>query len=182
MRIDHLAYRVKNRDKAIEFFVAAFGYKVQEEFEITLEDGSKARSVSMEPSEKINPDMEFITVNPMGAYHLAPEVFVSDGPSGSIIDNWVNTWGHGIGGVHHIAYQVEDVRAKMAEWIAKGWLFTTKDPLVCEDLTQVFSKPSPITGIIYEFIERKGQRGFCKNNVAKLMSSTAEVNNEKPKP
>jgi catechol 2,3-dioxygenase-like lactoylglutathione lyase family enzyme len=193
MRLDHIAYRVKDRPAAVKFFCEAFGYSVQDEFEITLEDGTKAKCQSLEPPEKIIPNMPFIgsdviydteldvngepyTIEYLPEYHLAPEIFVSDGPPGSVIDNWVNTWGRGIGGIHHLAYQVDDVQKTMDEWKAKGWLFTTPAPLTCEDLTQVFTMPSLITGLIYEFIERKGQRGFCRDNVAKLMESTKDFN------
>lgn len=200
MRLDHIAYRVKDRPAAVKFFCDAFGYKVQDEFEITLEDGTKAKCQSLEPPEKILSDMPFVggeilrreaeekiqtggremTMNFIREYnpeyHLAPEIFVSDGPPGSVIANWVEAWGRGVGGVHHMAYQVENVQKTMDEWKAKGWLFTTPAPLNCEDLTQVFTMPNPYTNIIYEFIERKGQRGFCRGNVAKLMQSTADLN------
>lgn len=191
MRLDHIAYRVKDRLTAVSFFCEAFGHKVQTEFDITLEDGSTAKCTALEPPEKLSQGVPFtqevevmriVEVNnvpidkPISAtYHLAPEIFVSSGPPGSVIDRWVNDWGRGIGGVHHMAYQVEDVRATMKKWIEMGWLFTTNDALDCEDLTQVFSKPHPLTGIIYEFIERRGQHGFCRDNVAKLMSSTADL-------
>lgn len=189
IRLDHIAYRVKNRDAAVKFFRDAFGYRPQEEFEIVLEDGSKARCQSLEPIEKILPDTPFSSDEPFYVsgldgmpttifqeYHLAPEIFISDGPPGSVIDNWVNEWGRGIGGIHHMAFEVADVKAKMDDWKAKGWLFTTELPLNCENLTQVFSMPNPITNVVYEFIERRGQRGFCDGNVAKLMSSTKGLN------
>jgi len=47
-------------------------------------------------------------------YHASPEIFVSDGPEGSIVGDWVAARG-GVGGVHHIAYQVEDVAGTMQE-------------------------------------------------------------------
>lgn len=180
MRLDHIAYRVKDRAGAVKFFCEAMGYKPQEEFEILLEDGSKAKCQSLEPPEKTDPMAPFgSTIAFDGltqvSLHLAPEIFVSDGPPGSVIDNWVNTWGGGRGGIHHLAYQVDNVQETMDEWKARGWLFTTPAPLSCEDLTQVFTQPNPFTNIIYEFIERKGQHGFCKANVAKLMSSTASL-------
>jgi catechol 2,3-dioxygenase-like lactoylglutathione lyase family enzyme len=172
MRLDHVAYRVKNRQQAVAFFCEAFGYRVQTEFEITLEDGSVALCTALEPSEKPEgyqgPSM-------VDGFHLAPEIFVSDGPEGSLIDNWVNSWGRGTGGIHHLAYEVDDVAATMATWQAKGWLFTTTQPLACDDLVQVFTQPNPITGVIYEFIERRGRHGFCKDNVASLMQSTAHL-------
>jgi 4-hydroxyphenylpyruvate dioxygenase-like putative hemolysin len=174
MRIDHCAYRVKDREGAVKFFQDAFGYKIQTEFDINLEDGSTAKCTALEPSEKSISGIPFtsIDINSGVTYHLAPEIFVSSGPEGSLIDKWVNDWGRGTGGIHHIAYQCDDVQKTMDEWIAKGWLFTTPAPLDCEDLTQVFTRPNPYTGIIYEFINRRGTHGFCKDNVSALMSST----------
>lgn len=170
----------------MKFFMDAFGYKMQSEFDIDLEDGSKAKCVALEPPEKLIPEMgflctSFVNVGPKVPqerveYHLAPELFISAGPEGSLIDRWVNEWGHGRGGVHHCAYQVDSVRETMKLWLDNGWAeFTTPDPLNCEDLSQVFSKPNRYTNVIYEFIERKGQHGFCANNVGKLMASTANI-------
>lgn len=107
------------------------------------------------------------------AYHLAPEIFVSDGPPESIVGKWVAARNN-IGGIHHLAYQVESVESTMKEWKDKGYAeFATDKPLTCPGLTQVFTKPSELTGIIYEFIER-GEHGFCKDNVKALMESTKE--------
>ena len=69
----------------------------------------------------------------------------------------------------------------MKEWQAKGWAeFTSEQPLSCEGLTQVFTKPSALTGVIFEFIER-GHFGFCKDNVKALMESTKDINAEPQK-
>ena len=60
----------------------------------------------------------------------------------------------------------------MIEWRDKGLAeFTTDDPLQCPGLTQVFTKPSKLFGVVIEFIER-GKYGFCATNVAALMQST----------
>lgn len=178
MRLDHLAFRVARRDETARFFERAFGYRVQAEFSLTLEDGSGASCLAMEPPEKVIPGLDLTAGLPLGRlgneeaeYHMAPELFVSSGPEGGLLDKWVKARG-GVGGIHHLAYQVDDVAAKMAEWRAMGIDFTTPEPLACPDLTQVFSTPLALTGIIYEFIERKGAHGFCRENVARLMSST----------
>ena len=87
----------------------------------------------------------------------------------SIVGQWVKQHGPGI---HHIAVQVESVEKTMREWQRQGWAeFTSEAPLHCEGLTQVFTKPSELTGVIFEFIER-GTYGFCKENVKALMEST----------
>jgi hypothetical protein len=74
-----------------------------------------------------------------------------------------------------MAYQVESVEKTMQEWREKGYAeFTTEEPLRCPGLTQCFTKPSELTGVIYEFIERTAQ-GFCKDNVKDLMLSTKNL-------
>jgi len=175
-RIDHVAYRVKNRDDAVKFFVDAFGYKIQAEFEIFFNDEKtdKALCMALEPPEKLDKDMPWVYhVDDRLEYHLAPEIFVSEGTIGSIVFDWVEAR-NGIGGAHHIAYQVDSVAKKMAEWTEKGYGdFTTKDIMTCPGLKQVFSKPHRLTGMIYEFIERE-EFGFCAENVKQLMESTRE--------
>lgn len=184
MRLDHIAYRVKDRRKTVDFFIKAFGYHVQTEFDLEFDDGTKARCFALEPPEKqlgVLPwtHLAAVPTDEAGAdrsgvtYHLAPEIFVSDGDEGSIVGNWVAARA-GIGGIHHLAYQVDSVQAKMDDWKAKGFAeFTTDKPLTCPDLTQVFTKPSQLTGVIYEFIER-GKHGFCAANVKDLMLSTKD--------
>lgn len=186
MRLDHIAYRVENRYKTGDFFNEAFGYTLGTEFQIEFDDKSKADCLALVPPEERHPQTDMWTYNVlMGVqytldaihveYHAPPEIFVSDGSKGSIVGDWVDERG-GVGGVHHMAYQVEDVKAVMDEWKEKGYAeFYSEDPITCEnpDLTQVFTKPSKLTGVIYEFINREGA-GFCKDSVKKLMESTAK--------
>lgn len=185
MRLDHIAYRVKDRVKTAEFFCSAMGYKIATEFQPKFDDGSVVNCLALEPPEKIEnaagdprpipwkyfgyPSIADTSLE--AEYHLAPEVFVSEGDENSIVGKWVAERG-GIGGIHHLAYQVESVSDTMQEWKDKGWAeFTTDDPLTCPDLVQCFTKPSQLTGVIFEFIER-GKHGFCAENVAALMEST----------
>lgn len=182
MRLDHIAYRVANRDETVKFFMDAFGYKFQAEFDIFFNDEKtdKALCIALEPPEKVMPVAPWVhtlmppidtSAIPPQDYHLAPEIFVSQGTPGSIVWDWVQARG-GIGGIHHLAYQVPSVKDKMAEWKAKGYAeFTSSEPMHCPGLTQVFTKPSQLTGVIFEFIEREGY-GFCAENVKALMEST----------
>lgn len=188
MRLDHIAYRAADRKKTAQFFIDAFGYRIQTEFDIDFPDGSKAKCIALEPPEK--PQCENLNwlikqyVGPVfndsdiddklfAEYHLPPEIFVSDGTPDSIVAKWVERR-DGIGGIHHIAYQVDSVEQKMKEWKEKGYAeFASENPLTCPGLTQVFTKPSQLTGVIYEFIER-GAHGFCKDNVRDLMQSTKD--------
>lgn len=73
-----------------------------------------------------------------------------------------------------MAYQVKDVKGTMQEWKEKGYAeFYSEEPISCKDpdLTQVFSKPSELTGVVYELISREGD-GFCRDSVKQLMEST----------
>lgn len=180
MRLDHIAYRVRDRHKTTKFFIEAFSYRIQQEFTIDFGEGHTAQCVALEPPEKPKAphlDRQFLIpwiagAVPEGAeYHLPPEIFVSDGNPGSIVGDWVMARG-GIGGVHHIAYQVDDVDKTMKLWQEKGYAeFSSEEPMKCPGLVQVFTKPSELTGVIYEFIKRE-EFGFCKDNVKSLMLST----------
>ena len=182
MRLDHIAYRVRNRYTTTRFLEEAFGYIIGTEFQIEFDDGSKADCLALVPPEVRHPDTELWTyfslqAAPYGAvkseYHAPPEIFISDGTEGSIVGDWVAER-DGVGGVHHMAYQVDNVEAVMSEWKEKGYAeFYTEKPITCKDpnLTQVFTKPSELTGVIYEFINREGV-GFCKDSVKQLMEST----------
>jgi catechol 2,3-dioxygenase-like lactoylglutathione lyase family enzyme len=179
VRLDHIAYRVANRDATVKFLTDAFGYTFQAEFDIFFNDEKTdaARCVALEPPERATKGAPFSITVPGTegqVYHMAPEIFVSEGTEGSIVGNWVKARG-GVGGIHHLAYEVPDVEAKRREWVEKGWGdFTSDHAFQCDDLTQIFTTPHRLTGVIFEFIERKGY-GFCSANVRELMKSTAAL-------
>ena len=189
MRLDHIAYRVKDRYKTYDFFRRAFGYGLGTSFEIRFDDGSHADCLALVPPEHRHDDpnqwsrtlkLETQLAGPAdplyfinAEYHAPPEIFVSDGGAGSIVGDWVEERG-GVGGIHHMAYQVEDVEAVMKEWKEKGYAeFYSEEPITCKNpnLVQVFSKPSELTGVVYELINREGA-GFCEKSVKNLMEST----------
>ena len=153
MRLDHLAYRVRDKEEATDFLSMFLNYSIAKEFNIELEDGSVISSIAMKCEGE-------------------PDIFVSSGPPGSVIDDWVTS--HGGGGIHHIAYAVKSVKKAMDFWRKEHGLdFTTDEPIVGQYLTQAFTKPIISTGIIYELIERaEGMLGFEPENVKKLMKST----------
>ena len=174
MRIDHIAYRVANRNQTAQFFIDAFKYKISDEFQIDFDDGSCAQCYALTPPERF---FETAALRVWGMfdieYHSPPEIFISEGTEGSIVDKWVKERS-GIGGVHHIAYQVDDVAEVMKEWKRKNWAeFTTDEPIVADGLAQCFTKPHPLTGMVYEFIYRTG-KGFNVDNVRDLMESTRD--------
>ena len=192
MRLDHIAYRVKNRYDTAQFLRLTLGYKIGTEFQIEFDDGSKADCLALVPPER-RPHLTENWINTAThcyenieewtdeggceediTMHAPPEIFVSDGPPGSIVGDWVADR-NGVGGVHHIAYQVSDVAGTMKKWKDAGYAeFLSDKPLTCPGLEQVFTKPSELTGVIYELISREGD-GFCEDNVKNLMLSTVEL-------
>lgn len=165
--------------KAALFLRKTLGYRLENEFQIEFSDNTKADCISLVPPEKRASLPSIWTLNSVystedssnepNIYHAPPEIFISDGPDGSVVGDWVKQNG---AGVHHMAYEVEDVEKTMEEWRQKGYAeFCSDKPMSCPGLVQVFTKPSEITGIIYELISRQGE-GFCKDNVKSLMEST----------
>ena len=186
MRLDHIAYRVKDRFKSARLFIECLGYRIAEDlpegFKIEFDDGSSADCLVLLPPEQATGNAPWMTEHYFDHdfvnYHMAPEIFLSDGTNDSIVGKWVAERG-GVGGIHHMAFQVESVENKMREWEAKGYVeFATEHPLTCPGLVQVFTKPSELTGVIYELIERE-KHGFCKDNVKALMESTKDFTHKK---
>lgn len=189
MRLDHIAYRVKSRVKTAEFFIKAFGYKVQTEFDLDFGNDGKVKCIALTPPEKLDLSSKHLpwlcesviyedkgdyTQEHLQQYHIPPEIFVSDGGSGTIVGEWVAARG-GVGGIHHLAYQVDSVEDKVEEWKQKGYAeFSSEEPFRCPGLTQIFTKPSELTGVVYEFIKREDY-GFCAGNVKQLMLSTVDA-------
>ena len=163
MNLDHIAYRVKDRHKSASFFQRMFGYTVGAEFDVEFDDGSVAECYAL-----VSP------LVPVTLVHDGPEIFISEGSPGSIVDDWVNERGNG--GIHHIAYRVKDIEEVVDEWREAGVEFLSDGVIDCPDdkLRQIFTKPLEETGgVIIELIER-GDKGFCQNSVKALMESTDE--------
>ena len=181
MRLDHIAYRVKDRFKTARLFIECFGYRIAEDlpegFKIEFEDGSSADCLVLLPPEQQTGNIPWMVEHYFNHdytnYHIAPEIFISDGTNDSIVGKWVADRG-GVGGIHHMAFQVDSVESTMSDWSEKGFVeFATNQPLTCPGLVQVFTKPSELTGVIYELIERENH-GFCQANVKALMESTKD--------
>jgi len=155
LHLDHLALRVPDREAAVTKLTDA-GYTIVDSFDIVLADGSTAQSYAL-------------------THPCLPDMFVSSGPPGSLISNWVEGKG-GKGAVHHLAYVVDDVFAAVDEWGLVGIKFQTPEPIICScpsPLVQIFTEEDPTTGLVYELITRNGHPGFCKENVRRLMEASS---------
>ena len=159
MILDHIAYRVTNRKKAAGFLAKTLKYTTNTEFEIVFDNKSTAECLVLEPNSSQN-----------------PEIFISDGTDNSVVGEWVQAQ-NGSGGIHHIAYRVNDIYAIVQEWKENGVQFLTEDVIDCpeDNMKQIFSKPLDILGgLIIELIERQ-DKGFCQNSVKDLMNSTKGI-------
>ena len=101
MRLDHIAYRVADRDKTAAFLNQCFGYRVAEDlpdgFKIEFEDGTNARCLVLLPPEKLGEANPWSHLHCDGGAtiddHMAPEIFVSQGIPGSVVEKWVQARG-----------------------------------------------------------------------------------------
>jgi methylmalonyl-CoA/ethylmalonyl-CoA epimerase len=160
--IDHIAFRVANLDKAVGFYTEVMEFEVTDRFFIDFDDGTQARCAALKAKDG-----------------RGISVFLSEGVGkGGVVKEWVRQHGNAL---HHIAYAVDDIKKEVAEMKSKGVQFTTQDVLDSEELTQIFTKPAPDTGIIHEIIQRKGSKSFSVNNVKRLMASTRDLN-KAPRP
>jgi len=158
--IDHIAFRVADLEKAVTFYTEVMDFEVTDRFFIDFEDHTKARCAALRAR-----DGQGISV------------FLSEGEGeGGVVKEWVKQHGNAL---HHIAYAVEDIKKEVAEMKSKGIQFTTEEVLDSEELTQIFTKPAPETGIIHEIIQRKGTKSFSVANVKRLMASTKDLDKKK---
>lgn len=152
MRLDHIHYRVKNRKNTSEFFSKIFGYKIKKELKncILLEPPEKPISnMHLLINQYVGPiDGRDIDETKFAQFHCPPEIFVSDGLYGSVIDNWVSKRG-GIGGIHRMAYQVENLEKFIQEHKNNKYIKFKK-----YFSNKVITTTNKLTGIIYEFIQR----------------------------
>ena len=87
-------------------------------------EGKFADCIALQPPEKLVNNAPWTTILPFEGvdleFHMSPEIFISDGNEGSIVGDWVLKNGNH-GGIHHLAYQVDNVEETMKEWKDKGW-------------------------------------------------------------
>lgn len=174
--LDHLAFRVHrdNHEKTCEMFTRMFGYEKADEFEPTFPDGTTQSTVCtvLSPSGVKEGTPRIIEMGGV-IYQTMPDLFISSSSDPtSIVAKYVANR-EGIGSIHHAAYCVDSVDLTMKKFLENGYEFLTKNALVCDELTQSFTKPSDLVGIIFEFLERR-KASFCKTSVGQLMASTKE--------
>lgn len=164
LNLDHYAIRCKNRKAAAEFYCIFLNYQIDEDFTLFFDEARTLTAECYALSHKTD--------------KTQPRIFISEGNTGSIVDDWVNEKG-GHGAIHHVAHVCDDVAVTMRDWINRGIKFTSNEPFETDGLIQAFTEVNPYTGIIYELINQD-VKGFRAENVKKLMESTKNMGRGAP--
>lgn len=144
LRIDHVAFAVRDLEPAIELFERVLGFTLMRRLEIR---GKKTGMISAE--------MEHNGIKFVLCQGTEPESQVAQ-----LIEN------HGPG-VAHIALEVDDPHTITAELEELGLSFDTS-VIQGPGLIQVFSSRCPNSGASFEFIRRTSEEGFLQENVQEL--------------
>jgi methylmalonyl-CoA/ethylmalonyl-CoA epimerase len=70
----------------------------------------------------------------------------------------------------HVAFRVHNLEAVVEDLLSRGLEFDT-GVITTPGLKQAFSRREPISGMMFELIERTGEEGFSDQNVQKLFES-----------
>jgi methylmalonyl-CoA epimerase len=143
-RIDHLAIAVRNLEDAVAFYVGTLGMTLVERRETT---GKHTGMLS--------------AVLDAGTFKI---VLMEGVGEQSQVCRFIENFGQG---VQHVAFEVDDVERTAESLAHSGMQFSTR-LLVGPGLKQIFSVRDPVSGMMYELIERVGETGFQDNNVNQL--------------
>jgi len=159
--LDHAATRVRagDREQAVLEFLSLTGYHLQ--FAIPVRDQNSVTTVTKRSKE------DFAMVFTSG---IMP--FVDEATSGPT-ERFIHRYGPR---VHHLAFRTEAIEATIASLERGGLEFL--DGLVGspeEGLHQIFTRPSPHTMLVTEYIHRYGDSDgfFTESNVSRLTAATA---------
>ena len=141
-RIDHIAIAVQDLNQSLGFWEHALGLHVHE-----------VRNV---PEQAV--DIAFLSVG-------ASEVeLVNPVTTDSGIAKWMQKRGPGI---HHICFEVDDIRATMAELTAKGMELIDKEPRTSKDgKLYAFVHPKSAGGVLVELYQLPGAIGVLSETLS----------------
>ena len=128
-KIDHIAIAVKNIDEVLKVWGDVFGVKSEHEEEI-LDQGVKAAAVNI------------------GGVHIE---FVQPVKPDTGIAKFVETKGEGI---HHIAFEVENLEKELAALVAKGVALIDKKPRKGMAGMIDFIHPKATKGVLIELVQK----------------------------
>jgi methylmalonyl-CoA/ethylmalonyl-CoA epimerase len=148
--VDHLAIAVDDLEAAAAFYCDVLGFTEVER-----------RSVA---GRKTGMDSVVLKANELKI------VLIKGTSEESQVSRYVTEYGPG---VQHVAFQVDGIEEVVEDLRARGLPFDT-DVLTSTGLKQAFSGRDPVSGMMFELIERTGEEGFSGENVQKLFESLEE--------
>lgn len=148
--VDHLAIAVEDLEAAVAFYRDRLGF-VELERRVTEGKRTGMESAVMKAGE-------------------LQVVLLKGTTEESQVTRYIKKYGPG---VQHVAFLVEGIEDVVADLRARGLPFDT-DVIVAPGLKQAFSKRDPVSGMMFELIERTGTEGFSDQNVQKLFQSLEE--------
>lgn len=148
--VDHLAIAVDDLEIAIAFYRDRLGFK-----EVERRSTAGVRT-GMDSAVMLAGDLKVVLIR-----GTSPQ---------SQVSRYVAEYGPG---VQHVAFQVEGIEAVFADLRERGLAFDT-DIITAPGLKQAFSTRDPVSGMMFELIERTGAEGFSDESVRKLFESLEE--------
>lgn len=145
--VDHLAIAVEDLESAAAFYRDRLGFQ---EVERRVTTGSKS-------------GMESVVLK-AGELQV---VLLKGTSEESQIARYMKKYGPG---VQHVAFRVKGIESVVEDLRERGLAFDT-DVITAPGLKQAFSAREPISGMMFELIERTGEEGFSNENVRKLFES-----------
>lgn len=148
--VDHLAIAVDDLERAVAFYRDRLG----------------AAYVERRVTEGRKTGMESVVLQ-LGPLRI---VLLKGTSPESQVAKYVEEYGPG---VQHVAFRVHNIEAAVADLRRRGLPFDT-EILTVPGLKQAFSGRDPVSGMMFEIIERTGEEGFSDENVRRLFESLEE--------
>lgn len=145
--VDHLAIAVEDLEGAVNLYTKMLGF-VEKERRVTA-----GKKTAMESVVVTSDNLQI--------------VLIKGTTEESQVTRYVKEYGPG---VQHVAFRVDDIEAVVADLKARGIEFDTPI-LEAPGLKQAFTKREPVSGMMFEIIQRTGEEGFSEQNVQKLFES-----------
>jgi 4-hydroxyphenylpyruvate dioxygenase-like putative hemolysin len=144
-RIDHIAIAVVDLEQAIIFYTSILGFNLVRRLEI------KGKRTGMLSAELEVNNIKFVLCQGTEPESQVSLLIQHHGPC-----------------VAHIALEVDDIHATVAELKKKGLSFDTSVIGTGTALEQAFSSRDKNSGVSFEFIKRDNEKGFLQSNVQEL--------------
>lgn len=145
--VDHLAIAVDDLEAAVKFYTQSLGFV---EVERRRTEGKKSGMNSV-----------VVEGGPL-------KIVLLQGTSEeSQVSRYVKEYGPG---VQHVAFRVDGIEGVVTDLKDRGLKFDT-DVINGPGLKQAFSQRDPVSGMMFELIERTGAEGFADTNIQQLFES-----------